>query len=195
MIEAQEVESIPVTTGVTVFLCANCARPAKETTSTKRTRPVVPDLRLPGRVQQVLVPCTGRLQPEHVLKAFENGSSVVSIIACREDNCRYAEGSRRCARRVDYIRSILGEIGLGEERLLLSWLPGSAKQDLMLSTGASTESGDAVSLDAQVAAIRHDVVQALQSLPPNPLQQPLPDVQAGDVSETMIASGEEDSDE
>jgi F420-non-reducing hydrogenase iron-sulfur subunit len=189
------VEIVPATAGVTVFVCANCARPAKEMTSAKRARPVVPDLHLPGRVQQVIVPCTGRLQPEHVLRAFENGSSVVSVIACQDDNCHYIEGSRRCARRVDYIRSILNEIGLGEERLLLSCLPGSAIEDLSLASNAPAGTDPLGRLDAQVAAIRGQVIQALQTLPPNPLQQAVPGAQAGDVPGTDAAPGEDEIDE
>jgi len=187
------VETIPNTTGVTVFVCANCARPAKEMSSAQRSRPVVPDLQLPGRVQQVIVPCSGRLQPEHVLKAFENGSSVVSVIACQDDNCHYIEGSRRCAHRVDYIRSILNEIGLGEERLLLSYLPGSAMEDLALATGDAA--GHSNPLDSKVAAIREQVIQALHANPPNPLQPSPESAQSGDAPGSITEFGKDDSDE
>ena len=195
MIEAQKVETIPDTAEVTVFVCANCARPPKEKTSAKRSRPVVPDLHLPGRVQQVIVPCTGRLQPEHVLKAFETGSSLVSVIACQDDNCHYIEGSRRCARRVDYIRSILKEIGLGDERLLLSYLPGSAMEDLALTTGETVDNKLSEPLDAQIAAIRDQVIQALRTNPQNPLRQPCPAGQTGELFGETTALGEDDSDE
>jgi coenzyme F420-reducing hydrogenase delta subunit len=195
MIERQEVETTQNTAGVTVFVCANCARPPKETTAAKRARPMVPDLHLPGTVRQVIVPCTGRLQPEHVLKAFETGSSVVSVIACQDDNCHYIEGSRRCARRVDYIRSILKEIGLGDERLLLSYLPGSAMEDLALATGEDAGKNLSDPLEAQVAAIRDQVIQALRTNPPNPLQPPFPAMQTGDLSRKNTAFGEDDCDE
>jgi coenzyme F420-reducing hydrogenase delta subunit len=195
MIERQEVETTQNTAGVTVFVCANCARPPKETTAAKRARPMVPDLHLPGTVRQVIVPCTGRLQPEHVLKAFETGSSVVSVIACQDDNCHYIEGSRRCARRVDYIRSILKEIGLGDERLLLSYLPGSAMEDLALATGEDAGKNLSDPLEVQVAAIRDQVIQALRTNPPNPLQPPFPAMQTGDLSGKNTAFGEDDCDE
>ena len=156
---------------LTVFICANCARPGKEVTSAGRARPVVPDFNWPGPARQIIVPCSGRLQPEHVLKAFESGSSVVSVIACRQDNCHYTEGSRRCELRLDYIRSILKEIGLGDGRLLLSYLPGSASEDLALASGDSARAGGPDSLQAQIAAIRDSVIEALRVNPPNPLQQ------------------------
>ena len=88
---------------VTIFVCANCARAGQAPTSAGRPRPAVPDFGWPWPVREILVPCTGRLQPEHVLKAFESGSGVVSIVACEEDNCHYLEGSKRCARRADYL--------------------------------------------------------------------------------------------
>jgi F420-non-reducing hydrogenase iron-sulfur subunit len=156
--------------GVTVFVCANCARSGKDLSSAGRARPTVPDFNWPGNFRQVVVPCTGRLQPEHVLRAFESGATIVSVIACQEDNCHYTEGSKRCARRVDYIRSILKEIGLGDERLLLSYLPGSAAEDLALAAHRKPATNGSDSLKCRLAAIRDQVVQALQTFPSSPLQ-------------------------
>jgi F420-non-reducing hydrogenase iron-sulfur subunit len=155
---------------VTVFVCANCARPGKELSSAGRVRPNVPDFDWPGNFHQVVVPCSGRLQPEHVLKAFESGASIVSIIACEDDNCHYIEGSKRCARRVDYIRSILKEIGLGDERLLLSYLPGSAAEDLALAAYKKVGANGSDSLGIRLAAIRDQVVQSLEAFPSSPLR-------------------------
>lgn len=155
----------------TAFVCANCARPARKSGAAVKARPVVPDFNWQVRTQQIVVPCTGRLQPEHILKAFESGASVVSVIACQESNCQYIEGSRRCSLRVDYIRTILDEIGLGEGRLLLFSLPGSAHQDLALSAGKSTPTDHSESLEAQIAAIRDQVAETFRNYPPNPLQQ------------------------
>jgi F420-non-reducing hydrogenase iron-sulfur subunit len=154
-----------------VFVCANCARPGKELTSAGRARPAIPEFNWPYPVQQIIVPCAGRLQPEHVLKMFESGASIVSVIACQENNCHYIEGSSRCARRVDYIRSILTEIGLGDERLLLSYLPGSAAEDLALASGKTASANFVDALAPQVAAIREQVVRAFQIIPSNPLLQ------------------------
>jgi len=120
---------------LTVFVCANCARPARAATSAGYPRPVVPDFGWPWPVRQVLVPCTGRLQPEQVLKAFETGSEAVCMMACEEEDCHYQEGSKRCARRAAFLRAILAEIGLGGERLMLFHLPGTAAEDMALGSG------------------------------------------------------------
>ena len=163
-------EILPEQTAVTVFVCANCTRPGEVPTSAGRSRPSVPDFNWPVFVKQIIVPCAGRLQPEHVLRAFEAGSSIVSVVACQEDNCHHAEGSLRCARRADYIRSLLNEIGLGDERLLLLHLPGSAKQDLDLIAGRPVSEPDGDLLKAQIAGVRDQVLEALRSCLPNPLQ-------------------------
>jgi hypothetical protein len=120
-------------------------------------------------VQEVLVPCTGRVQPEHLLKAFESGARLVCVIACREDNCHYLEGSRRCARRVDYVRGILDEVGLGGERLLLFHLHGTAAEDTALSAGRPAPSFSPDTAQAEAAAIRRAVLDALETLTPTPL--------------------------
>lgn len=154
---------------VTAFICANCARSGQAPDSGGRSRPSVPSFDWPFPVREVLVPCTGRLQPEHVLKAFESGADVVCTVACQEDNCHYLEGSGRCARRVDYLRDILDEIGLGGERLMLFHLPGTAAEDMALGAGRPVPACAVEAGDAEFAAIRNGLLEALDGLTPNPL--------------------------
>lgn len=176
---------------ITAFVCTNCARPAKRPGTAVKARPVIPDFNWPVRAHQIVVPCTGRLQPEHILKAFESGASVVSVIACEENNCQYIEGSKRCSLRVGFVRSILEEIGLGEGRLLLFSLPGSAHQDLALSAGEATPTNNSEFLETKIAAIRDQVAEALRTYPPNPLQQ-LPQSDNGEDGSLEGMSSSED---
>lgn len=173
---------------MTAFVCANCARSGISPSSTNGVEHATPDFGWPGSVRQVLVPCAGRLQPENVLRAFEAGSSIVSVVACREDNCHYIEGSRRCERRVDYVRSILKEIGLGDERLLLFHLPGSASEDLALAAGKPAES-HFPELLTHIAEVRDQAMHALQVQTPNPLAQQMPNL---DVSELAGIGDDQD---
>lgn len=172
MIEAcpvAEVSGVSTQPAVTVFLCANCARPAQAPTSAGRPRPSVPNFQWTIPVRQFLIPCAGRLQPEHVLKAFESGASLVCAVACVEDNCHYVEGSTRCARRADYIRSILQEIGLGAERLMLFHLPGTAMEDMAVAARRQVPRVATGELEFGTFAIRDATMQRLRALPPNPL--------------------------
>ena len=89
-------------------------------------------------------------------------------IACAEDNCHYVEGSKRCARRVDYLRGVLDEVGLGGERLLLFNLPGTAAEDMAM--GVDDPAGCAAAPDdSLIDAVRDEVSRVLKALPPNPL--------------------------
>jgi coenzyme F420-reducing hydrogenase delta subunit len=154
---------------VTVYLCANCARPSHAPDCTGLSRLTVPSFEWPIAVQEVLVPCTGRIQPEHVLKEFERGADLVCAISCEEDDCHYLEGSRRCARRVDYLRALLDEVGLGGERVLLFHLPGSANGDTALGAARPAPICAVGPGDARLAAIREEVLRALDGITPNPL--------------------------
>lgn len=136
-------KSVPT---ITAFICANCARRGKRPSSTNRPVPSPPDFRWPVPVRELLVPCTGRLQPEHLLKAFEAGADVVCVIGCEEDNCHTLEGSRRCARRINYVRGLLDQIGIGKDRLWLLRLPGSAREDMALGVAGEP---DAENLERQ----------------------------------------------
>ena len=155
--------------GVTAFVCVNCARPGAAPSST-RPRPVPPAFNWPMPVNEIQVPCAGRLQPEHVLKAFEEGSSLVCVIACQDDNCHHVEGCHRARKRLDYVRGLLDEIGLGGDRLAMFQLPGSAREDM-----AAGENGPFAALVSsemlaqQIQAIRDDVTARVEALFPNPL--------------------------
>ena len=157
--------------GVTAFICVNCARPGVAPYSV-RPRPDRPDFDWPMPVHEILVPCAGRLQPELVLKAFESGASLVCLIACQDDNCHAVEGCLRARRRLDYVRGLLGQIGLGGDRLAMFQLPGSAREDM--AAGDNNPQASHLSdraLLQQIQAIRDEVAARVQALCPNPLHK------------------------
>jgi coenzyme F420-reducing hydrogenase delta subunit len=132
-------------------------------------------LQRPIVVHEVTLPCTGKLQPEHLLKAFEAGADAVCVIDCAGDNCQYLEGSRRAERRAEYVGNLLDEIGLGSQRLMVFHLgdsaqdhptPGGAPPDLSPPTQLNQEE-----LASRLAAIYETVAARLGALPPNPLRQ------------------------
>lgn len=179
---------------VTVFVCANCAR-GGVVPSARFRPPVLPAIPWQAAVKQVVVPCTGRIQPEHLLRAFEAGAEMVCVVACEGDNCHCLEGSCRAARRCEYVGGLLEEIGLGRERLALFHLPGSAREDMAAGAAADpTDKSISISeeeLSRRVGAIAEEVAERLRKLPPNPMHQ-LEDVEEVEVSEVEEV---EDSDE
>jgi coenzyme F420-reducing hydrogenase delta subunit len=156
---------------VVAFICENCARPGLVPSSGLRLRPTTPDFSWPFPVREVAVPCAGRLQPEHFLKAFEDGADAIGVICCEEGNCHHLEGNRRCKQRLDYVSGLLEQVGLGRERLMIFHLPGSAVEDMAL--GVAEGERPAPVLDAtvnrKIAEVRELFVARLASLPQNPL--------------------------
>lgn len=162
---------------VTAFICSNCARRASEPRSTNRPVPRPPDFRWPVPVHEILVPCSGRLQPEHLLKAFETGADAVCVFGCQEDDCHNHEGSRRCARRVEYVRGLLDEIGIGNDRLWLFRLPGSAREDMALGLGGELdpvacerqEEERSVRVEQELRIVRQELADKIAGLRQSPI--------------------------
>jgi F420-non-reducing hydrogenase iron-sulfur subunit len=73
--------------------------------------------RFGGRVRFFPIPCSGRLEPVHLLKALEEFADAAYVITCPEGACRYFEGNRRARKRVERTREIIGTIGLERERV------------------------------------------------------------------------------
>jgi F420-non-reducing hydrogenase iron-sulfur subunit len=69
------------------------------------------------KIRKMALPCSGKLEVAFLLKALENGADAVALFGCPEGECHYLVGSTRAKNRVRYARRILGDIGLGEERV------------------------------------------------------------------------------
>ena len=76
-------------------------------------------LSYPTNIKIIKVPCTGRVDILFILKAFENGADGVCLIGCLEGECRFLTGNIRAKKRVEYIKSLLEETGIGAERVAM----------------------------------------------------------------------------
>ncbi len=72
---------------------------------------------LPDDIGFVELPCSGRVDPLHVLEAFQKGADGVLIVTCPEELCRLEEGSRHAHHRVEALKGVLEEAGINPERL------------------------------------------------------------------------------
>jgi coenzyme F420-reducing hydrogenase delta subunit len=71
----------------------------------------------PPEVHIIRVPCSGKVDAIHIMKAFQKGADGVTVAGCLEGDCHFKNGNLQAARRVAYLKKLLDEIGLGEERL------------------------------------------------------------------------------
>jgi F420-non-reducing hydrogenase iron-sulfur subunit len=74
---------------------------------------------LGSKIKFFPLPCSGRIDPLHLLRALESGADKVYLLACPEGTCRYREGNIRAKKRVAFARGLIEEIGLEGERLEL----------------------------------------------------------------------------
>ena len=91
---------------ITIFYCINAFRQA--------SGPMIKDC----EVKVIQMPCSSMTKDVYILKAFEAGADAVLVLVCPEDDCRYAEGSIRAKKRVQWIRGLLDEIGMDGKRQL-----------------------------------------------------------------------------
>jgi len=68
-------------------------------------------------VTLVEMPCTGRVDVVHILRAFREGADAVFVAGCLEGNCKYQYGNIEARKRVALTRSLLQSAGLEPERL------------------------------------------------------------------------------
>jgi F420-non-reducing hydrogenase iron-sulfur subunit len=95
---------------VVAFCCHYCAYAAADLAGSSR-------LQYPPNVRIIRSPCTGRLEIDYFMKAFENGADGVLVAGCEEGSCHFKEGNLLAKRRVNYARKLLAEAGLEAERL------------------------------------------------------------------------------
>jgi len=104
----------------------------------------------PANIKMVTLPCTGRLDAQYLLAAFEQGADGVCVFACGPDNCHHLTGSQRAARRTVYVKDLLRQIGLQPERLEIFHLGIGQAQDF--------------------ARIVEEMTARIRELGPNPLR-------------------------
>ncbi len=71
------------------------------------------------RIRFFPLPCSGRIDPLHLMRALESGADKVYLGTCPEGECRYQEGNLRAQKRIAYTQELIKEIGLERERLEL----------------------------------------------------------------------------
>jgi coenzyme F420-reducing hydrogenase delta subunit len=76
-------------------------------------------LSYPTNIKIVKLPCSGRVDIIHLMKAMEEGADGVFVAGCLEGDCHYQVGNLRAKRRVAYVREILDQIGVGGERVCM----------------------------------------------------------------------------
>ncbi len=82
-------------------------------------------LSYPANIKIIRVPCTGKVDILHILRAFEKGADGVYAVGCMEGDCHFNSGNFRACKRVEQAQKILETIGVGGERVQMYNLSSS----------------------------------------------------------------------
>lgn len=74
-------------------------------------------LNYPANIKIIQVPCTGRVDMLHLLKAIEEGADGVYVAGCLEGECHFLEGNLKTRKKVVAVQKLLAEAGLRPERV------------------------------------------------------------------------------
>lgn len=74
-------------------------------------------LQYPTNIKVIQLPCSGRVDILHLLKAFEDGADGVYVAGCKEGDCHFLSGNLKARRKVNYVKSVLSSLGVEPERI------------------------------------------------------------------------------
>ena len=109
--------------GIRVYYCRNTAHAAEMPHALAK-------LHANGDIALEAVPCSGRIDPRYLLKAFEGGTQAVCILACPYGHCKLMEGNLRTTRRAQAVRELLSEAGLDPDSVQV-FVPASPAEDTL----------------------------------------------------------------
>ena len=79
-------------------------------------------LGIPEGLNLIKVPCAGRVDLDHLFRAFEMGADGVMVLGCHDESCKSMRGNILAERRSAMVRGVLKELGMEGERLFFGTL-------------------------------------------------------------------------
>jgi coenzyme F420-reducing hydrogenase delta subunit len=103
---------------IVAFVCNWCTYTGADLAGTSRI-PMDPQVRI------IRLPCTGRIDPLFLLKAFERGADGVIVSGCHPGDCHYSLGNYHARRRFAVFRELSEFLGIDPRRMTFSWVSAS----------------------------------------------------------------------
>jgi coenzyme F420-reducing hydrogenase delta subunit len=136
---------------IIVFACHYCAYAAADLAGSMR-------LQYPTNIRMIKLPCTGKLEVIHLLRAIESGADGVYAAGCLEGECHYLKGNLWARKRVTHVKDLLAEVGIEPERVEMY--------------NMSSAQG------ARFAEVATEFTERIKALGPNPVKREGVDVHA-----------------
>jgi F420-non-reducing hydrogenase iron-sulfur subunit len=106
---------------IIAFVCNWCTYAGADLAGTGRLS-YAPNVRI------IKVPCTGRVDPLFLLKAFDAGADAVLVSGCHPGDCHFSSGNFIARRRWIVFRKLLDMVGIDTRRVFFSWISAAEGQ-------------------------------------------------------------------
>jgi coenzyme F420-reducing hydrogenase delta subunit/ferredoxin len=100
---------------IIAYVCNWCTYLGADLAGTSR-------LEYPANVRILRLPCTGRIDFNLLVKAFEMGADAVLVSGCHPGDCHYNAGNFHARRRWMLFRELLDLLGFDMRRIHFSWI-------------------------------------------------------------------------
>ena len=100
---------------IVAFCCNWCSYAGADLSGTNR-------LNYPTNVKIIRVPCSCRVNPMFILRAFQKGADGVILCGCHPGDCHYTSGNYFTRRRITLLYSMLDFLGIERNRTRLEWV-------------------------------------------------------------------------
>ena len=82
-------------------------------------------MKYPDNIRIIRIPCSGRVNPQFILRAFQKGYDGVLVCGCHPGDCHYSSGNYYTRRRLLLLKRLLAYAGIEQERFQAQWISGS----------------------------------------------------------------------
>ncbi len=100
---------------IVAFCCNWCSYSGADTAGNNRAA-------YPENVNIIRVPCSCRINPMFILRAFQRGADGVIVMGCHPGDCHYTTGNYRTRRRMTLLFSMLNYLGIESARTRVEWV-------------------------------------------------------------------------
>ncbi|MBR2038975.1 MAG: hydrogenase iron-sulfur subunit [Phascolarctobacterium sp.] len=100
---------------IVAFCCNWCSYAGADLAGSSR-------LTYPANVKIIKVPCSCRVNPMFILRAFQRGADGVILCGCHPGDCHYSTGNYYTRRRMALLMSMLNFMGVAEDRFRVEWV-------------------------------------------------------------------------
>ena len=100
---------------IAAFLCNWCSYAGADLAGISR-------IQYPASIRVIRVPCSGRVDPFHILRALQEGADGVLVSGCHPGDCHYLSGNYVARRRFAVLHDLLSFFGIEPGRVSFSWV-------------------------------------------------------------------------